>query len=174
MGLQINKRIAVSLLALSAAGFSVTALNEGWSSKAIIPVAGDPPTAGLGSTTKDNGQPFKLGEAITPPQAIRLAVRDIARKEVVLRSCFGDAMLYQHEWDAYVDLSYSVGPSAVCNSSIPGKVKAERYEAACQTTLDFYNVHGKDCRAPENKNYCGGVWVRRQQMARLCLTGERP
>lgn len=174
MGLQINKRIAVALLTLSAAGFSVTALNEGWSGKATIPVAGDPPTAGLGSTTKDNGQAFKLGEAITPPQAIRLAVRDIDRKETVLRTCFSDAELFQYEWDAYVDLAYNVGPAAVCNSSIPVKVLAGEYEAACKTIQDFRFVRGRDCSLAQNKGFCGGIWTRRQQMTTLCLSGVRP
>lgn len=174
MSMGIGKRIVVAALSLSAAGLGVTALNEGWAGKATIPVAGDPPTAGLGSTTKENGQPFKLGESITPPQAIRLAVRDIAKKEVVLRECFAGSSLHQYEWDAYVDLSYNVGPGAVCNSSIPIKVKAEQYEAACRTILDYRKVHGRDCSAPANASYCGGVWTRRQTMAHQCLTGERP
>lgn len=174
MSMGIGKRIAVAALTLSAAGFGMTALNEGWSGKATIPIAGDPPTYGLGSTIKENGQPVKLGEVITPPQGIRLAVRDLAKKEVVLRACFGDAELYQHEWDAYVDLGYNVGGTALCNSSIPIKVKAQQYEAACRTILDFYKAHGRDCRQPENRDYCGGIWTRRQTMTQLCLTGIRP
>lgn len=174
MSMGIGKRIAVAALTLSAAGFSATALHEGWSGKAEIPVVGDPVTAGLGSTLDENGRPFKLGEVITPPRAIRLAVRDLAKKETVLRACFVDSELYQHEWDVYVDLSYNVGAGAVCNSSIPKKVKAEQYEAACRTVLDFYNVHGRDCRQLENRDYCGGVWTRRQIMTQLCLTGIRP
>ena len=91
----------------------------------------------------------------------------------MLRRCIS-ADLYQHEYDAFVDLAYNVGPAAVCRSSIPVKLAAGNYEAACRTILDFKKVQARDCSLPENLRFCGGVWVRRQQMAHLCLTGERP
>jgi lysozyme len=169
-----SPRQIIAVLALSAAGFAGIALQEGYTDKAVRPVPGDVPTYGLGSTTRADGQPVKMGDTINPPQAIALAVRDISIKETALKRCFGDAKLTQYEYDAIVDLAYNVGDGAVCRSSIPGKVKSERYEAACLTILDFYKVQGRDCRAPENRKFCGGVWTRRQAMAHLCLTGERP
>ena len=132
-----NARTPVAILVLSAAGFAGIAMNEWYTDKAIIPVPGDVPTYGLGSTVKEDGTPVKMGDTITPPKAIRLAVSHIAKDEDRLRRCFGDAVLYQHEWDAYVELSYNIGPAAVCNSSIVTKVKAEQYEAACLAIGEF-------------------------------------
>lgn len=136
---------------------------------------GDPWTVGLGSTKRDDGTPVQEGDKITPPQSIRRSVKHIAGDEKVLRKCFGeDAALHQHEWDAYVDTGYTTGPDAICRSSIPGKVRAGNYEAACRTILDFKRVQGRDCSLAQNKGFCGGIWTRRQAMAHLCLTGERP
>lgn len=175
MSKSLYARIAVGALSLSALGFAGIALNEGYSTTAIKPVPGDPWTVGLGSTTRDDGTPVQEGDKITPPQAIRRAVKHIAGDEKVLRTCFGDgAALHQHEWDAFVDLAYNVGAPAVCRSSIPGKVRAGNYEAACKTILDFKRVQGRDCSLAQNKGFCGGVWTRRQEYTHLCLTGERP
>lgn len=132
------QRIAVAALVLSAGGFAGIALHEGYTDRAIIPVPGDVPTVGLGSTKHEDGSPVQMGETITPPKAIRLSVSHIAKDETQLRECLGDeTQLYQHEWDAYTSLAYNVGAGAVCRSSIPAKVQAEQYEAACKTIGDF-------------------------------------
>ena len=160
-------RSAVAVLALSAAGFAGIVLNESYTDKPVIPIDGDVPTYGFGSTVKEDGQPVIMTDRITPPKAVRLAVSHIGKDEAQLRKCFGDAVLYQHEWDAYVDLAYNVGPYNVCKSSIPVKVKAERYEAACNTILDFKKAGGRDCSV--RSNGCYGVWLRRLEMNKKCL-----
>lgn len=166
-------RSLVAVLALSAVGFAGIVGQEGYTDHAVIPVPGDKPTYGLGSTTRADGSPVKITDTIKPQQAIRLAVRDIGTKEVALRACFGPvAMLYQWEWDAYVDLAYNVGTNAVCQSSIPGKIQRGEYEAACRTILDFKSVQHRDCCAPENQKFCGGICLRRTATTRLCLEGR--
>ena len=131
-------RSMVAFLAVSAAGFAGIVMHEGYTDKAIIPVPGDAPTYGLGATKNEDGSPVRMGDTITPPKAIRLSVSHIAKDETQLRLCFGDeTQLHQHEWDAYVSLAYNIGPGAVCNSSIPDKVKAGQYEAACMTIGQF-------------------------------------
>jgi lysozyme len=172
-------RISVAALALSAAGFAGIAMQEWYTDKAIIPVPGDVPTYGLGSTVKEDGSPVKMGDTITPPRAIRLSVAHIAKDEAVLRRCFGDAVLYQHEWDAYVELSYNVGAGAVCRSSIPAKVQAEQYEAACLTMLDFVcgpatqatrAKPGEKCYSPKKPmRVLRGLENRRKKDVELCL-----
>ncbi len=172
-----SPRIAIAALALSALGFSGIALHEGYSSSAIRPVPGDVPTYGLGSTTKSNGQPVQMGDTITPPAAIVLAVRDVSAKESVLKGCI-TAPLHQYEYDALVSLAYNVGPAAVCRSSIPAKLAAGDYAAACKTILDFDGF--RDCSKPMVKNpktgkwecplvRLGGLTKRRQQEYRMCL-----
>jgi len=169
----MRTRYAIATLALSALGFVGIVGQEGYTDTAIRPVPGDVATNGFGSTTGDNGQPLQLGEKTDPVRAVKRAVRDVSAKESVLKGCIS-ADLHQHEYDALVDLAYNVGPAAVCRSSIPKKLAAGAYEAACQTILDFKKVQGRDCSLPENRSFCGGVWTRRQQMTHLCLTGERP
>lgn len=161
-------RSFVAALALSAAGFAAIVSNEGYTDKAVIPVQGDVPTYGLGSTVREDGKPVQMNDTITPPKAIRLSVSHIGKDETQLRRCFGDSKLYQHEWDAYVDLAYNVGPYNVCKSSIPVKVKAGQYEAACNTILDFKKASGRDCSV--RNNGCYGVWIRRLEMQKKCLS----
>lgn len=170
--MMIKQRIAVSALSLSAVAFAAMVGHEAFVGRAMQPVPGDKWTYGIGSTTRPDGSPVQPGDTITLPAALRLSVAQIGGKERTLRRCFGSATLYQHEWDALVDLSYNVGAGAVCRSSLPRKAQAGQYRAMCDTTLDFKRVQGRDCTLPENKRFCGGVWTRRQQMHCLCTTGD--
>jgi lysozyme len=178
---QIKTRSAVAVLALSAAGFVGIISHEGYTERAVIPVPGDVPTIGLGSTVHEDGSPVQMGETITPPKAIRLSVAHIAKDEVQLRKCFfGDSKLYQHEWDAYVSLGYNIGFGAVCRSSIPAKVRAEQYEAACLTIGDFVcgpatNATraklGEKCyRKDKAMRVLRGLENRRKEEVALCLS----
>lgn len=163
-------RVSIAALILSAAGFSFIALDEGYAPKAVPPVPGDVPTYGLGSTTHADGTPVKAGETIAPPEAIQLAVRDISVKEAALKRCIpAEVKLTQGEYDAIVSLAYNVGAGAVCVSSIPRKLAAGDYAAACRTILDFKRVQGRDCSLPENRSFCGGIWTRRQREYRQCM-----
>jgi len=60
-------RTTVAALGLSAAALVDLVLHEGYSDRAIIPVKGDVPTLGFGSTTRADGSPVRLGDTITPP-----------------------------------------------------------------------------------------------------------
>jgi lysozyme len=50
-----RSRTAVAALGLSAAALVGLVLHEGYSDRAIIPVKGDVPTLGFGSTTHSDG-----------------------------------------------------------------------------------------------------------------------
>lgn len=164
----VKTRIAIGALAFSAAGLVALVGDEGYIPVARRPVPGDPPTVGFGNTRHADGSPVRPGETITPPSAVRLAARDISAKESVLKSCI-TGTLTQGEYDAYVRLAYNVGASAVCRSSIPKKIAAGEYAAACKTILDFRRVQGRDCSLPVNARFCGGVWLRRQEEYRWCM-----
>lgn len=65
-------RIAIASLTLSAAGFGGVAVDEQFRPTAYVPVAGDRPTIGFGSTFWFDGTPVKRGDKIdvttgTPP-----------------------------------------------------------------------------------------------------------
>lgn len=161
-------RSSVAVLSLSAAALVGIVMKEGYTDRAIIPIPGDRPTVGFGSTFKEDGSPVTMQDTITPPKAVRLAVAHISKDEPQLRKCFGyETQLYQWEWDAYVRLVHNVGPAKVCNSSIVPKVQREDYKAACDTILDFKKAIGKDCSV--RSNGCYGVWLDRLATHKLCL-----
>lgn len=156
-------RFGIGALALSAAGLVGIALNEGYSDRAIIPVPGDVPTLGFGST-----EGVKPGDTITPPKALARALQDVSKYETALKRCV-TVPLHQHEYDAYVDLAYNVGPAAFCGSTLVKRLNAGDYAGACAEILRWRYYQGCDCAAPENKRLCGGLWARRQQENRKCL-----
>ncbi len=164
-----QSRSAVAVLALSAAGFVGIVMREGYTEKAIIPIPGDRPTMGFGSTFKEDGSAVTMQDTVTPQKAVRLAVIHIAKDESVLKRCFGEAVMYQHEWDAFVRLSHNVGAGSVCKSSIVPKVQRGDYEAACNTILDFKKAVGKDCSV--RSNGCYGVWLDRLATHKICIGG---
>jgi lysozyme len=170
-------RLSVAALALSAAGFAAYVDYEGFAPVAVPPVAGDVPTYGFGTTRGPDGKPLKGGEKITPPQAVKLAVRDVAVHERGLKACLSGVLLHQHEYDALMSLTLNVGAYKVCNSSIPGKLKAGDYAAACRTILDFGNFCTKPRIRVEGRAVCPlgalkplpGLMARRQKEYRMCL-----
>lgn len=160
-------RSAIAALALSGAGLVGIVLHEGYSDRAIIPVPGDVPTIGFGST-----EGVKPGDTITPPKALQRALTDAGKYEGALKRCV-TAPLHQYEYDAFVSLSYNIGPAAFCRSTLVQKVNSGDYAGACAEILRFRFFKGRDCSLPEYRRTCGGLWTRRQQENRQCLgTGE--
>jgi lysozyme len=118
-------RTSVLALALSAAAFFGVTRYEGYTDKAVIPVPGDVPTIGFGTTTG-----VKLGDRITPQEAFRRSLQDLQAFETSLKSCVHVA-LYQHEYDAFVSLAYNIGSSAFCGSTLVRKLNAGDHAGAC-------------------------------------------
>jgi lysozyme len=143
--------MAIATLALSATGFAAYLGYEGWSEYAKPPVPGDVRTYGFGSTRDRAGKPLKEGDTITPPAAVALALRDVTVHEGMLKKCLDGVTLYPHEYDTYMSLALNVGTEAVCDSSIPAKLRAGDYAAACKTILDF----SKFCTEPKVRNAAG-------------------
>lgn len=154
-------------LAFSAAALVGVVSLEGYTDRAVIPVEGDVPTIGFGTT-----EGVKLGDTITPPKALARALTDIRRFEGALRECVS-VPLHQHEYDAYVSFVYNVGARAFCSSTLVKKLNAGDYPGACGEILRWTYFQGKNCAAPENARLCGGLASRRQGEYRQCM-GEKP
>src|SRR4051794_35617361 len=122
----VEKRRAIRVFALSASAFVALALNEGYRGTAYIPVRGDVPTIGFGSTAG-----VHRGDTITPPEAVARAMSDVQKFEGALKKCVF-VPLHQHEYDAFVSLAYNIGPSAFCGSTLVAKLNAGDYEGACE------------------------------------------
>ena len=161
----IKPRVAVAALSLSAAGLVSIALHEGYSDQAVIPMPGDRPTIGFGSTTKPDGSAVRWGEKTTPSQALSRALADIEQFEGALKSCV-KVPLHQHEYDAYLEHAYNVGAKAFCDSTMVKLLNASEYERACAQFDRWTYFQGKDCRNAENK--CSGLVRRRASQRARC------
>lgn len=135
--MSIKVRLAVALLSLSFAGGVGIVLHEGYTGTAMIPVPGDVPTIGFGTTSG-----VRIGDKTSPPVALARALRDVRRFEGALRQCV-TTPLYQNEYDAYVSLAYNIGPGAFCRSTLVKKLNAGDYPGACREILRWDKFKGK-------------------------------
>lgn len=167
-------RLLVASMALSGTGLVGIALYEGYTERAVIPVPGDVPTKGFGTTRNPDGSPVRLGDATTPPRALVDLLREAHAEAAALKRCLPGVALHQHEFDAYASLAYNVGAGAVCRSSIPVKLAAGDYAAACRTVLDFNGQCVVRDRAGKclKKRVLPGLVKRRQAEYRQCMGGE--
>ena len=156
-------RNALAALTISAAALVGLVMQEGYTDRAVIPVKGDVPTIGFGTTGG-----VKMGDTITPPKALARALTDVQKFEGALKQCV-TAPLHQHEYDAFVCFSYNVGSAAFCRSGIVKKLNAGDYQGACGEILRWTYFQGKNCAAPENARLCGGLAKRRQEEYRQCM-----
>jgi lysozyme len=149
-------RTQLAGLTLSAVALVGIALHEDYTSKAIIPVPGDKPTIGFGTTEN-----VKMGDSITPPKALQRALQDIQQYEGAIKRCVR-VPLHQWEYDAYTSLTYNIGPAAFCGSTLVRKLNTEDYEGACKEILRWDKFKGKPL---------AGLTKRRQAEFQQCQGG---
>ena len=130
-------RLPVVALRLSAVALVGIAGWEGYKSAAYIPVPGDVPTIGFGTT-----HGVKMGDTIDPVTALQRKIRDVEKFEGAIKQCV-TVPLFQHEYDAYLSLAYNIGPQAFCRSTLVRKLNAGDYAGACKEILRWDNFRGK-------------------------------
>lgn len=157
-------RIVIAALALSAAGLVGLVSYEGYTDRAVIPIPGDVPTIGFGTT-----EGVHMGDRITPPAALGRALKDAQKFEGALKECV-TVPLHQWEYDTYVTFSYNVGSTAFCGSTLVRKLNAEDYAGACAELLRWTRAAGKDCSV--RANGCYGLFTRRQAEYNRCMGAE--
>jgi lysozyme len=138
-------RVSVAILVVSAGTLVGIANFEDYRGTAYIPVKGDVPTIGYGST-KD----VKMGDTTTPARALmRLndEIEGVYASE--LKKCI-TAPLYLYEFGSYVSLAYSVGASTVCRKAKPDEppnlidlINSEKYAEACARISAFNKGPGR-------------------------------
>jgi GH24 family phage-related lysozyme (muramidase) len=160
-------RIAVAALSLSAAGLVGLVASEGYTDRAVIPVRGDRPTIGFGTTYRDDGTPVQPGDRTEPVAALRRAVAHLEGDQAALRRCMDGATMTQGEWDVLVDHSYQYGPRKTCTSTVARLTREGQYTQACESYLAWHYAFGRDCRVRAND--CYGVWTRAQERRARCL-----
>lgn len=160
------QRIVIAALSLSAAGFVGLVGHEGYTDRAVVPVKGDRPTVGFGSTFRDDGTPVQMGDTITAPQAVKRSFNHIAKDESRLKQCV-KVPLTQYEYDTLVNHAYQYGSAATCASEVVRLTNLERYAEACQAYLNWKRAAGRDCSIRSND--CYGVWLRSQERVQKCM-----
>ncbi|AKH36884.1 MULTISPECIES: lysozyme [Nitrosomonas] len=154
-----NKRNA--LISLSAAALVAIAWSEGYREHAYDDGIGVQ-TIGFGTTSG-----VKAGDKTDPVRALGLLYRDANEMVTQLSrpSCIGDVPVYQHEADAFISLTYNIGASAFCKSTLAKKLKQNPpdYAGACTEILRWNKAGGRAL---------AGLKKRRQQEYELCTYGD--
>lgn len=149
------ERKAVAALVLSAAAFVGLIVSEGYTDNAIIPVKGDVPTYGFGTTDG-----VKIGDKTDPVSAVKLALRDVTKFEGAIKECV-KVPLSQNEYDAWVNFTYNIGATAFCKSTAVRLLNAGQYRQACDQMLRWVYVKG---------NKVQGLVNRRQKEHAQCIS----
>lgn len=147
-------RIKISLLSASAAALVGLLVHEGYKEEAYIPVKGDVPTIGFGTT-----KGVKMGDKTNPVKAVQRAYEDMQKFEGAIKRCV-KVPLYQHEYDAYLSLLYNIGDGAFCNSTLVSLLNQGQYRQACEQILRWDKFQGKPLQ---------GLTIRREQEYKKCL-----
>jgi len=168
MNAQLRQRIAVSLLAVSAAGFSAWKASEGYTDNAVIPTEGDVPTIGHGSTRYEDGRLVKMGDQITAHRAEVLARNLMTQDEQRFAASLPGVKLHQAEFDLYMDFVGQYGIGTWRQSSMRRELLAGNYIQACKSLLKYRYAARFDCSAPGNKR-CWGVWSRQLKRYEQCM-----
>lgn len=147
-------RTRVAALSLSAAALVGIAVHEGFKPNAYIPVPGDVPTIGFGTTEN-----VKMGDKVTVERGLVLLLEDANEFERAVKRC-SPVPMYQHEFDSFVSLTYNIGAGAYCKSTLVTMLKAGDYTGACKQILRWDRFKGKPLR---------GLTIRRQQEYQKCI-----
>ena len=150
-------RFAVGALSLSAAGLLAIAGYEGFREEAYIPVEGDVPTIGFGST-----QDVRLGDKITVPEALERLRRDVGDAESAIGRCV-KVPLSQGEFDAFASLAFNIGSNAFCTSTLVKRLNAGDYDGACAEIRRWVYAGGQKLE---------GLVNRREAEYQMCMEGK--
>jgi lysozyme len=144
------------IISLGISGIALVGLlvAEGYRDTAYIPVAGDVPTIGFGTT-----QNVRMGDKITVPQALNRALDDVQKFEGAMKRCV-KVPLHQYEYDAYLSLTYNIGEGAFCRSTLVRLLNQQRYDEACKQILRWDNFQGRPLR---------GLTIRREKEYAMCM-----
>jgi lysozyme len=150
----VKPRVVLAGLTLSASALVGLLVHEGYTDRPVQPLPGDKLTIGFGTT-----EGVRPGDRVTPPQALVRALQDVQKFEGALKQCV-KVPLHQYEYDAFISLSYNIGASAFCRSTLVRKLNAGDYTGACQEILRWTRFQGQPVR---------GLILRREAENRKCL-----
>jgi len=154
-------RLLPAVLTLSGASLVGIAVHEAYREHAYDDGVGVQ-TIGFGTTRHADGRPVRPGDRMSVERALIRLNADAQQMQQAMRQCIGPVPLYQHEWDAYVSLTYNIGSSAFCRSTLVRRLRETppNYRAACNEILRWNQGGGQVMR---------GLVKRRQAEHAQCL-----
>ncbi len=161
----MKPRLLPASLIVSALALAGIATHEGFSPRAYDDGVGVQ-TVGFGTTQLPlpTGQtrPVRAGDSLTPERAVLLLARDAERMAREIAGCIGPVPLAQYEFDAYVSLTYNIGSSAFCRSTLVKRLKQTPpdYDNACREILRWDKAGGR---------VLAGLTKRRLDEYRVCV-----
>lgn len=150
-------RVAITTLAVSAFGLAGIATDEAFRAQAYRDIGGIW-TVGYGET-----QGVGPNTRTDPARALAQLVVRVEEHAQGVRKCVS-APLHQHEFDAYVSITYNIGVAGFCTSSIPKLLNAGDYTAACNKLVAFNKVRINGVLVESN-----GLTKRRLRERSTCL-----
>lgn len=169
--MESKSKVVVAALTLSAAAFVGLVSHEGYTSTAIIPTKGDVPTVGFGSTYHEDGSRVRIGDTVSPVNALKKAQAHISKEEDNFRKSLEGAYLSQKEYDIYMDFIYQYGSATWNKSSMRRNILQGKHAEACKSLLNYRFAAGYDCSTPGNKR-CYGVWTRQKERYDQCMAAQ--
>jgi len=153
-----NKKKIVAFL-ISAGLITGVVKHEGFRDKAYIPVPGDVPTVGVGFTKREDGSPVQMGDTITREQADARLTKELWSYRTGIGKCIM-VPVTENQADAFTSLSFNIGVSAFCKSTLTRKLNQYDYEGACAEILKWDKFQGKPLK---------GLTNRRQDEYKKCM-----
>ena len=147
-----SKKVAAGVVVATA---SLLAFVAGWEGESL-PVYPDKLAGGLLTVCNGHtGPDVKMGDVWTKEQCDAVLIKDVEKHGIGILKCI-TVPINQNEYEAYASLAFNLGVSAVCSSSIPVKLAAEKRIEACNTILEFNKV--RDRTKPKVFNSSKQVW----------------
>ena len=148
-----------------------TAQKEGYTAKPVIPVKGDVPTIGHGTTVYPNGVRVKMTDpAIDRKTALQYLKLHMDKDAQRFNKTILNVPISQDEYDLYLDFTYQYGTANWSSSSMLRNLKAQKYKAACDSLLKWKYVAKRDCSIRSNN--CYGVWTRQLERHAKCIGAQ--
>lgn len=153
-----TSRMKAAGLVLSAGAFVSIAVHEAYRSDAYYATPDEKArgisTVGFGAT-----EGVKPGDRITVERALVRLLNDSDKYQQAVRRC-APVPMHQHEFDAFVSITYNIGTGAFCSSTMAKRLNAGDYPGACDAML-MWNKQGA--------RVLPGLTKRRQEERKRCL-----
>jgi lysozyme len=153
-------------VAMGISGLGLIALA---SSENFIPVAYKD-SAGVLTDGFGNTRNVVLNRKVSVLSGLTTLKDNVSSVERAVNNCVTVPM-YQHEFDALIDLGFNIGSAGVCKSSVVKLLNAKEYVKSCDAYLlfDKIRVNGKLVSCHDAKYNCRGIITRRQKERSVCL-----